>query len=141
MSHNKFIAPYWVFPLWSLQMNAYHNISGLTSQIKRVKLDSSACHMYWEYNTEDACTQLIDKIIEYAERNTVHLPLKKSEHQVLCKQRSKMDNIMRSFQTFSLERNQEKKRETVQQFVVIGKKGKIVMKMTMGIETVIKEVF
>lgn len=107
---------------------------------KKSKVRFIGCHMYWEYNTEDACTQLIDKIIEYAERNTIHLPLKKSEHQVLCKQRSKMDNIMRSFQTFSLERNQRRKRNS-SAVCSNREKGKIVMKMTMGIETVIKGVF
>ena len=59
------------------------------------------------------------------------MPLKKSEHQVLCKPRSKMDNIMRSFQTFSLERNQRRKRNN-STVCSNREKGKIVMKMTMG---------
>ena len=58
------------------------------------------------------------------------MPLKKSEYQVLYKQRSKMDN-MRSFQTFSLERNQRRKRNS-STVCSNREKGKIVMKMTMG---------
>lgn len=56
---------------------------------------------------------------------------RKSEHQVLYKQRSKMDN-MRSFKNiFTWEKSKKKEKEAVQQFVVIGERENI-MKMTMG---------